>query len=98
MKRHAVLPAALCGALVVGLLAARERQPGPAKAGDAGRDADAEAIAKSSRDFSDAFAKGDAKAVAALWTEQGECEETTGDIVRGREAIEKAFAETFKDK
>lgn len=99
MKRHAVLPvAALCGALAVGLLAARERQPAPAKSPDGARDADAEAITKSSRDFAAAFAKGDAKAVAALWTEQGECEDANGDVVQGREAIEKEFAATFKDK
>jgi uncharacterized protein (TIGR02246 family) len=105
MKRYAVLPvAALCGALAVGLLAARDRQPVPAKSADGAdgadgaRDADAEAIARSARDFDAAFGKGDAKAVAALWTEQGECEDANGDVVRGREAIEKAFAESFKDK
>src|SRR5262245_32907817 len=98
MKRHAVLPtAALCGALAVGLLAARERQPAAAKAADTTRDADVEAITKASRDFSVAFAKGDAKAIAAMWTEKGECEDASGDVVEGRDAIEKAYAETFKD-
>src|SRR5271157_1383554 len=36
------------------------------------READREAILQSARDFTAAFEKGDAKAVAALWTEQGE--------------------------
>jgi uncharacterized protein (TIGR02246 family) len=99
VKRQVVLPvAALCAALAVGFLAARERQPAAAKAPDAGRDADAEAIAKSARDFTAAFARGDAKAVAAMWSEEGESEDADGAVVRGREAIEKAFAETFKDK
>jgi len=98
VKRKAILPvAALCGALTVGLLVARDPAPAPAKAPAGARDADVAAITKSSVDFAAAFAKGDAKAVAALWTEQGESEDANGDVAQGREAIEKAFAETFKD-
>jgi uncharacterized protein (TIGR02246 family) len=99
MKRYAVLPVfALCGALAVGFLGARERQPTPAKSADGTHAADTEAIVKSSRDFESAFANGDAKAVASLWTDQGECEDANGEVVRGQGAIEKAYAETFKDK
>src|SRR5262245_73235 len=63
-----------------------------------GRDADRAAIEKSSRDFSQAFAKGDAKAIAAMWTEDGEYDDDEGVSLRGRAAIEKAFAEHFKEK
>ena len=57
--------------------------------------ADREAIRKSSRDFVQAFDKGDAKAIAALWTEQGELYQG-GIAIRGRTAIEEAFRELFK--
>ncbi len=60
------------------------------------RAADREAILQSARDFTAAFEKGDAKAVAALWTEQGEYESDDGTILSGRGAIEAAFAAHFK--
>lgn len=60
------------------------------------READREAIVKSSREFAAAFNTGDAKAVAAQWTENGECHEAGGGILRGRAAIEKGFADFFK--
>ncbi len=59
-------------------------------------DADREAIVKTSREFADAFNKGDAKAVAAMWTENGECREANGETFRGRAAIEKAYTDFFK--
>src|SRR5271157_5015547 len=62
------------------------------------RETDREAILQSARDFTAAFEKGDAKAVAALWTEQGEYESDDGPILRGRTAIEAAFAARFKDR
>lgn len=62
------------------------------------RERDKEAIRKSSRDFNLAFEKGDAKAVAAFWTEQGEYYDDSGEVLRGRADIEKAFADHFKEK
>ncbi len=62
------------------------------------RKADREALLQSGRDFCAAFEKGDAKTVAALWTEQGEYENEDGTILRGRTAIEAAFAANFKDR
>ncbi|WP_439627086.1 YybH family protein [Gemmata sp.] len=59
-------------------------------------DADRVAVVKSARDFEAAFNTGDAKAVAALWTANGESREATGETFRGRLAIEKAYAEFFK--
>lgn len=58
--------------------------------------ADREQIAKAAQAFADAFNKRDAKAVAALWTEQGEHREADGETFRGRAAIEKAYSEFFK--
>jgi uncharacterized protein (TIGR02246 family) len=76
-------------------LSGRTQGPPPV-AGDKGREADREAILKSSREFEAAFNKGDAKAVAAQWTENGECHEADGELIRGRAAIEAAFADFFK--
>src|SRR6185295_18388475 len=69
-----------------------------AKTPAGGTSADEEAIRKSARDFSSAFENGDAKAVAAFWTEQGEYYDDTGVVLRGRAAIEKAFADHFKEE
>jgi uncharacterized protein (TIGR02246 family) len=62
------------------------------------RELDKDAIRKSSREFNQAFEKGDAKAIAALWCEQGEYYDDSGEVVRGRANIEKAFADHFKEK
>jgi uncharacterized protein (TIGR02246 family) len=64
---------------------------------DSSRDADRKAILQSARDYTDAFEKGDAKALAVLWTEQGEYESDDGTILRGRSAIEAGMAAHFKD-
>jgi len=62
------------------------------------RDSDREAILQSARDFTAAYEKGEAKAIGALWTEQAEYESDDGTILRGRAAIEAAFAAHFKDR
>lgn len=89
-------PALAFGAVIaigaVGAFAAGGRAP------DDDRAADRAAIVKSGQDFVQAFNKRDAKAIAAQWTESGEMEEETGRFVRGRQAIEKAYAEFFKNK
>jgi uncharacterized protein (TIGR02246 family) len=64
---------------------------------DQDRQADRDAILKIGTQFRDNFEKGDAKALALLYT--GQCEyydETTGDEFRGREEVEKAYADMFK--
>ncbi|HQR07297.1 MAG TPA: SgcJ/EcaC family oxidoreductase [Gemmatales bacterium] len=63
----------------------------------AANDANTQAITKSAKDFSDAFNAGDAKAIAAAWTENGECREANGQTLIGRAAIEKAYADFFKN-
>jgi uncharacterized protein (TIGR02246 family) len=56
---------------------------------------DLAAIRESSRAFVAAFDKGDAKAVAALWTEDGEFIDESGEAFTGRAAIEKEYATFF---
>ena len=97
----------LCAVLAGGLIAARDGEPPqqtktkgeqatkPAAAPD--RERDTEAIRKSARDFVQAFAKGDAKAIAAQWTENAVYRNENGEVVRGRAALEKEFAEFFQE-
>jgi uncharacterized protein (TIGR02246 family) len=60
--------------------------------------ADREAIKQSVQDFLKAFMSGDAKGVAAHWTENGEYQADDGTTLRGRAAIEKAYAKLFAKK
>jgi uncharacterized protein (TIGR02246 family) len=54
-----------------------------------------DAIRQSAKDFTDAYNRGDADAVAALWMKDGEY--TIGnDTVKGRDAIAKLYAGFFK--
>jgi uncharacterized protein (TIGR02246 family) len=55
------------------------------------------AIQKQAEAFVEAFHKGDAKAVAALWVADGDFIDQTGRQVKGREAIEKAFEDLFAE-
>jgi uncharacterized protein (TIGR02246 family) len=59
------------------------------------QNADADAIAKQAEAFLGAFEKGDARAVAAFWTEDGEYTDVAGRHLKGRAEIEKAFADLF---
>jgi len=59
--------------------------------------ADISLIRASSEAFVDAFNKHDAKAVAALWTEQGEYVDDSGRTIVGRDAIEKDYAAFFDE-
>jgi uncharacterized protein (TIGR02246 family) len=53
------------------------------------------ALSKRAEAFVEAFHKGDAKAVAAFWTTDGDYVTESGQQLKGREAIEKAFKELF---
>jgi uncharacterized protein (TIGR02246 family) len=93
----------LGGVVVLVMMNALPARDGPAQqrketADQKPRKDDEEAIVKSSREFAAAFEKGDAKAVAALWTERGEYHHGVGVTLRGHADIEKAFAEHFKEK
>src|SRR5947209_19618100 len=91
-----VCAAGLVAALAVGVLWARDDAAPVRPAVDPGREADAATIRVMSRDFAAAFNKHDARAIAAQWTEQGECVDADGETVRGRTDIEKAFGDFFK--
>jgi uncharacterized protein (TIGR02246 family) len=60
-----------------------------------GQAADRAALAKAARSFADAFERGDAKALAAHFTDGGEFISDDGTTLRGRAAIEKDYAEQF---
>ena len=66
------------------------------KPAEKSREADAAAIRQTATEFAEVFNKGDAKAVAALFTEDGECRDADGQTFVGRAAIEKAYAGFFK--
>lgn len=59
--------------------------------------ADKEAIAKNAEAFVEAFHKGDAKALAAFWTADGDYVDQAGRHLKGREAIETAFQGYFAE-
>jgi uncharacterized protein (TIGR02246 family) len=88
------------GAVTVGFLTGQDRparamDKTAAEAGEPKRKADEEAIRKLSADFTRALTKGDAKAVAGLWTEEGEYTSAEGTTVRGRPALEAAYVKFF---
>src|SRR5271165_7027098 len=55
------------------------------------------ALEKCAEAFVEAFHNGDAKALAAHWTPDGDYTDQTGRHMKGRSAIEKAFAEFFAE-
>jgi uncharacterized protein (TIGR02246 family) len=68
--------------------------------GAAGQDraADATAIKAAGQSFLKAFMAGDARALAAHWTAEGEYIAEDGTAIRGRAEIEKAYAKRFGKK
>ena len=70
-------------------------QPAPAPKGD-DHDADRAAILAVMKSLPQAFEKADAKAIAAIWTSEGEYIADDGTTLHGREALEKAYGEFFK--
>jgi uncharacterized protein (TIGR02246 family) len=90
------------GLFVAGMVAWLGQQPPPAsaqgkkpKAPGQENSADVLAIKKASQSFLKAFESGDARAVAAHWTENGEYFADDGAAFRGRTDIEKAYVELF---
>ena len=92
----ALLALGVAGFLGYAMASTPPVQP-PAATAPAPNDADREAIMKSARDYAAAFNSGDAKGIAAAWAENGECKEAGGRTFAGRAAIEKAYAEFFKN-
>jgi uncharacterized protein (TIGR02246 family) len=58
---------------------------------------EADALLKNAEGFVEAFHKGDAAALAAFWTKDGNYTTQTGRRLEGRDAIEKAFKEYFAE-
>lgn len=73
---------------------AMSQAAGAGSPGDA-RDEDLSQIRAQSQAFIAAFNKRDAKAVAALWTKDGQYVDDTGRTFAGREAIRKGYADFF---
>jgi uncharacterized protein (TIGR02246 family) len=95
-----VLAGSALVALTAGFLTGQDRPardggPAAAKPADPKRKADDEAIRKVSAELTRALDKGDAKALAGLWTEEGEYVGDDGTTVRGRPALEAAYAKHF---
>jgi uncharacterized protein (TIGR02246 family) len=82
--------ALLAVALGCGACLARADQPQRNPEAEAG-------IQKTAEAFVEAFQKGDAAAVAAFWTPDGDYVDASGRQLKGREAIEKAFQELFSE-
>ena len=72
----------------------RRRAPPAPAAVESGADAE---IRRAADEFVAAFNRGDAKAVAAHWTADGEYVDEAGRVFAGREAIEKEYAAFFQE-
>jgi uncharacterized protein (TIGR02246 family) len=100
MKCYLIVFAILAGATITLAYGVQAQAPPganvPQAATAAANGVDREAIIKTARDFAEAFNQGDAKAIAAMWTENGESREASGRTFLGRAAIEKAYVEFFK--
>ncbi len=79
-------------ALLLGVSAGTAPAEGPKD-----KAAEEAALLKNAEAFVAAFHKGDAKAVAALWTKDGDYTDQSGHTMKGREAIEKMFTEFFAE-
>jgi uncharacterized protein (TIGR02246 family) len=88
----------LVTATASGLSAEEKQRPGksPARPTTENSQISEEKAIRSTADaFTSAFNNGDAKAIAALWTTDCEYVDETGQIFRGRDAIEKEYAAFF---
>jgi uncharacterized protein (TIGR02246 family) len=88
----------LGGGLLMAVLAQPATQPDTeAKTQGPDRKSDEKAIRKVGAALVRALGQGDARAVAACWTAEGEYIGEDGISVRGRAAIEKAYAKFFEE-
>ena len=103
MSRNLLLTACLTGLLAAVPARAQQNTEAPAKP-DASTTASADkpmddlaAIRATSEAFMAAFNGRKAKAVAALWTEDGDYTDDSGRTLSGRAAIEKGYAAFFAE-
>src|SRR5262245_22307443 len=85
---------AAAGVLVAAGLLFAQNKPAPT-ADTAPRPADEKAIREAAQGLARAFEKGDAKAISAFWTEEGEYIDEGGTPIQGRAALEKAYSTFF---
>jgi uncharacterized protein (TIGR02246 family) len=76
---------------------AAEKSPSDKKRDKSADKSAAAAIQASEHAFVEAFNRGDAKAVAALWTPEGSLVDDQGQAFKGRKAIEGEYAAFFKE-
>lgn len=91
------LSASLALTLVAGDALAQARRPTPAAKPAAAKTSDEDVIRAQAAEFAALFAKGDAKGIAATWTEQAEYADDANVILRGRTALEAAFSKFFSE-
>jgi uncharacterized protein (TIGR02246 family) len=100
-RRLAVIVVALLGALGLSLGNAQEPASAPTDPKSAAQPDPAAAeislIRAGSESFVAAFNNHDARALAALWTKQGEYVDDSGRAITGRDAIEKDYAAFFAE-
>src|SRR5262245_25357193 len=94
MKKNwgAIAVLGLLAVATAGLIYAQNKTPAPEPSG---RPDDEKMIREASDALARAFEKGDAKALVALFTEEGEYMDEDSDPVRGREALAKSYADFF---
>jgi uncharacterized protein (TIGR02246 family) len=83
-------PLVAVSAVLIFVMAARAAEK------DAGDAAVQAAIRDTANDFRKAFDRADAKAIAALWTENGSLADEQGRFFKGRKAIEDEYTAFFK--
>src|SRR5262249_50642148 len=96
-KEHAVRTRLSLCLAVPALLVGLTVLPGLAEQQGKSDSREGAVIQKQAEAFIAAFEKGDAKALAAFWTPDGDYTDQTGNRLVGREAIEKSFAELFSE-
>ena len=99
MKTQRLVGMALClaFALAVGQFTAVGKTSGKLQEVKAQADL-AQGNGKRAQAFVDAFNKGDAKAVAAFWTPDGDYIDEVGKQIKGRAAIEKLYEKVFAEQ
>jgi uncharacterized protein (TIGR02246 family) len=84
--------------VAIGYLGGQQPAGQPAAAKPGGDSPDTAAVKSAGQSFLKAYLAGDAKAMAAHWTENGEYFTDDGTVIRGRAAIEKGYKELFGKK
>lgn len=84
-------------AQVKGAQSGAVREQAGEHANDERHAADEKFLKKLADDFANAFNAGDAKAIASQFAPQAEMVDLDGDVLQGRDAIEKFYAETLRE-